>query len=112
MNDVSQKFYGDPDNATDLSELDFYARKAVIEEVAEWCDENENTKPQIIVENRWTPILYRYEVKCSLSVAFVLMVCDLDSEIVWQTLGKCAVTTSELLIDCRKCDHYSVTGAI
>ncbi|KIK63636.1 hypothetical protein GYMLUDRAFT_40705 [Collybiopsis luxurians FD-317 M1] len=61
-NDVTQKFYGDPDDATDLSELDFYARKAIIEEVAEWCDENEGKKPEVIHENKWTPILYRYEI--------------------------------------------------
>ncbi|KAJ4488445.1 hypothetical protein J3R30DRAFT_3280347 [Lentinula aciculospora] len=61
-NDISQKFYGDPDDATDLSELDFYARKAVIEEVAEWCDENEGKKPEAIHNNRWTQILYRYEI--------------------------------------------------
>ncbi|KAE9406790.1 hypothetical protein BT96DRAFT_954782 [Gymnopus androsaceus JB14] len=55
-------FYNDPDDSPDLTELDFYARKAVIEEVADWCDENETKKPTVIPDNRWTPILYRYEI--------------------------------------------------
>jgi len=61
MNDVSQKFYGDPEDATDLSPEDFFARKAVIEEVEKWCDEMED-KPELIYQNKWTPILYLYEV--------------------------------------------------
>ncbi|KAF9072931.1 hypothetical protein BDP27DRAFT_1319658 [Rhodocollybia butyracea] len=62
MNDVTQKFRGHPDNATDLSKLDFFARKAVIEEVAQWCDDNKDTKPEVVYRNNWTPILYRYEI--------------------------------------------------
>ncbi|KAK7464243.1 hypothetical protein VKT23_006409 [Stygiomarasmius scandens] len=61
MNDVSQKFYGDPEDATDLSPEDFFARKAVIEEVEKWCDEMED-KPELIYQNKWTPILYLYEI--------------------------------------------------
>ncbi len=37
------------------------ARRAVIKQVEEWCDEMEE-KPDLIYQNKWTPILYLYEV--------------------------------------------------
>ncbi|ESK91146.1 hypothetical protein Moror_9537 [Moniliophthora roreri MCA 2997] len=61
MNDVTQKFNRNPEYATDLSRMDFFARKAVIEQVEKWRDENEN-KPELIHENKWTPILYICEI--------------------------------------------------
>lgn len=45
--DVSSKFYRSHENTTDLSKDEFFARKSVIAQVD---------------KNRWTPILYRYEV--------------------------------------------------
>lgn len=60
MNDVTQKFYNDPENAPDLSREDFYARKAVIDEVADWTEMMERS--EVVHKNEWTPILYRYEV--------------------------------------------------
>jgi hypothetical protein len=61
MNDITQKFYRDPEDAPDLRPEDFMARRAVIKQVEEWCDEMEE-KPDLIYQNKWTPILYLYEV--------------------------------------------------
>ncbi|KAJ7700791.1 hypothetical protein B0H17DRAFT_1046655 [Mycena rosella] len=54
-NDVTRKFYGDPERATDLSLADFMARKDVIEQVDSWAEE---TKQNM----KWKPILYLYEI--------------------------------------------------
>lgn len=56
-NDVSRKFLKAPQEAPDLSEDDFLARKKIIDQVSRWC--RDESKP---TENEWTPILYRYEV--------------------------------------------------
>ncbi|KAJ7184545.1 hypothetical protein C8R46DRAFT_1064376 [Mycena filopes] len=52
-NDVTRKFEGDPEGATDLEANDFIARRNVIEQVHAWAEEN---------ETEWTPILYMYEI--------------------------------------------------
>ncbi|KAJ7491026.1 hypothetical protein FB451DRAFT_1023002, partial [Mycena latifolia] len=52
MNDVTGKFYRDPGRATDLSLVDFMARKDVIEQVDKWAEET---------NKEWAPILYLYE---------------------------------------------------
>jgi hypothetical protein len=54
MNDVTKKFYRDPEQSPDLSEENFMARKKVIEEVGKWSEEK---------DEEWPPILYLYEVR-------------------------------------------------
>ncbi len=68
MNDVTPKFERDPVHAPDLRPEDFMARRSVIKQVEKWCDEMEE-KPELIYQNKWTPILYAYEV--SVRVMFV-----------------------------------------
>ncbi|KAJ7932705.1 hypothetical protein B0H13DRAFT_2514856 [Mycena leptocephala] len=53
MNDVTKKFYRDPEQSPDLSEEDFMARKKVIGEVGKWSEEK---------DEEWPPILYLYEI--------------------------------------------------
>ncbi|KAJ7348866.1 hypothetical protein DFH08DRAFT_913925 [Mycena albidolilacea] len=53
MNDVTKKFLRDPEQAPDLSEADFMARKNVIEQVSEWSEG---------IGAEWPPILYLYEI--------------------------------------------------
>lgn len=60
-NDVSQKFIRSPEDATDLTEDEFMARKAVLVKVRLWCCENMGN-PDMILRNQWAPILYSYEV--------------------------------------------------
>ncbi|KAF7353851.1 O-methylsterigmatocystin oxidoreductase [Mycena venus] len=57
MNDVTKKFHRDPEDAPDLSEADFMARKNVIEQVDRWSE----GQPEGI-DKEWPPILYLYEV--------------------------------------------------
>jgi hypothetical protein len=61
MNDISRKFERSPEAAPDLSKEEFMARKFVVAQVRKWCDDNQGM-PQLIYENEWTPILYRFEV--------------------------------------------------
>jgi len=61
MNDVSGKFMKSPDASPDLSEEEFKARKIVMGQVDAWCIANEE-KPEMIYQNRWAPILYKYEI--------------------------------------------------
>lgn len=61
MNDVTPKFERDPEHAPDLSPEDFMARRAVIKQVENWCDEMKE-KPELVYQNKWTPILYAYEI--------------------------------------------------
>ncbi|KAF5340504.1 hypothetical protein D9758_014547 [Tetrapyrgos nigripes] len=58
-NDVTPKFQGNPENATDLSRGDFFARKAIIEEVEQRCEEMKNEGK---ANHEWVPILYLYEI--------------------------------------------------
>ncbi|KAA1469777.1 hypothetical protein DENSPDRAFT_835437 [Dentipellis sp. KUC8613] len=59
--EVSGKFAGSPEQASDLSEEDFYARKNVIDQVQKWVEDNEKTE-HLIHQNEWVPILYNFEV--------------------------------------------------
>ncbi|KAI0034879.1 hypothetical protein K488DRAFT_44623, partial [Vararia minispora EC-137] len=61
MNDVTGKFQQGPDNAPDLTRAEYFARKKVVEQVAQWCDDNAD-KPEVIYKNEWAPILYRFEI--------------------------------------------------
>jgi len=57
MNDVTKKFLRDPEQAPDLSEADFMARKNIIGQVGRWSESQGNRMDQ-----EWPPILYLYEV--------------------------------------------------
>ena len=67
INDISRKFQKPPEAATDLSRDDFLARKAILGQVSQWCDDNREKKEMV---NEWTPILYLYEV-CHCPVVFI-----------------------------------------
>ncbi|KAI0634945.1 hypothetical protein C8Q77DRAFT_1216935 [Trametes polyzona] len=54
MNDISSKFQRGPENAPDLTRQEYFARKTVVEQVA-------NCKTAKIYNNEWAPILYKYE---------------------------------------------------
>lgn len=50
MNDVSRKFYKDPEEVPDLSRDDFVSRQIVLKQTEG-------------IREMWTPILYMYEVR-------------------------------------------------
>ena len=58
MNDVTQKFYGHPDNAPDLTKEEFMARRLILDRVSFWCE----TQADLKYDAEWAPILYKYEV--------------------------------------------------
>lgn len=60
-NDVSRKFQRSPEDAPDLSRDDFMARRKVINQIGQWCDDMQGKK-EMIYKNEWAPILYQYEV--------------------------------------------------
>jgi hypothetical protein len=61
-NDISAKFEGS--GAADLSPEDFAARRNVVRQVTQWSKSmGGRGKPQIVVQNEWTPILYLYEAR-------------------------------------------------
>lgn len=77
MNDVTKKFLRDPEQAPDLSEADFMARKNVIEQVSEWSEG---------IGAEWPPILYLYEVRIE---GILLQVTDFsDRESIRKARGK------------------------
>ncbi|KAI5827868.1 hypothetical protein K523DRAFT_321819 [Schizophyllum commune Tattone D] len=58
MNDVTQKFYGHPDNAPDLTKEEFMARRLILDQVSFWCETHADLK----YDAEWAPILYKYEI--------------------------------------------------
>ena len=64
-NDVSRKFSRpwSRDAISDLSEVEFYGRKKVVDNVAKWWEDNGEQK-----FDEWVPILFRYEVSVNDSV--------------------------------------------
>ncbi|KAL1720417.1 hypothetical protein EV715DRAFT_272008 [Schizophyllum commune] len=58
MNDVTQKFYGHPDNAPDLTKEEFMARRSILDQVSFWCETHADLK----YDAEWAPILYKYEI--------------------------------------------------
>jgi hypothetical protein len=60
-NNISRKFRKTPDEATDLSEEEFYARQVVLDRMDRWCKNTPVDETRVM----WTPILYYYEVMCS-----------------------------------------------
>ncbi|KAI0045684.1 hypothetical protein FA95DRAFT_1521210 [Auriscalpium vulgare] len=59
--DVSRKFQRGPDGAPDMHEDDFYARKRVIDQVADWTESMAGKKRPGSLDE-WTPILYHFEI--------------------------------------------------
>jgi hypothetical protein len=67
-NDISRKFYQNPEDVPDLAPADFLARKAVVEQLQTWSGDNAK-KEERVHRNEWVPILYAYEVsKLALSL--------------------------------------------
>ncbi|KAI0055380.1 hypothetical protein BV25DRAFT_1921856 [Artomyces pyxidatus] len=59
--DISRKFERGPEGAADLYEEDFYARKHVVDQVAEWVSTTQGSTSDG-VRHEWVPILYHYEI--------------------------------------------------
>ena len=62
-NDITRKFDQDPEDVPDLTPENFTARKAVINEVQEWCESMQEKDIQVVYRNEFVPILYRYEAR-------------------------------------------------
>ena len=59
MNDISAKFAGPHAQTPDLSYVEFMSRTTVIDQVARWCISGRPGRSR----PKWTPVLYRYEVR-------------------------------------------------
>lgn len=60
---VERKFHKDPEDVPDLSKEDFLARKMVVDQIGQWCEDNgKYSKNRSVDSIEWSPILYAYQV--------------------------------------------------